>query len=449
MKTAIVVGGGLAGLATAQALATSGCFRPLVLESQDILGGKAASWRDADGALVEAGLHICFRYHRQLLALVDRLGASGSIAWGEPTLSYLRLDGDGNVGKLSFPRLPPPLSAAMAVARFRQLTVRDRLSALVGAVEATLSTPAWRQRYESISFAQWARQRGLSRALVANMFEPFIQGMTFLSAEEVSARAILDYIQAVGIRAESFAAGQFRGGTSDVLVEPIATDVKRLGGDVRTRCAVTSLLMEAGRIVGVALDDGSSLHADLVVAAVPSHALVPLMPEGTRTHPAVLDIGRLRTVPVISVIVQFDRQVGGPPGLRLTPGSTFNTWADRSEVLRELEGDNRSLLQFVVVPTPEQLAGSDAHLCERVIAEVRSALPGARQARVDKTSVTRTPRSFHAVVPGAEALRPPTDIGIEGLLLAGDYVRTGHNPNMESAVVSGLNAACRALELHA
>lgn len=449
MKTAIVVGGGLAGLAAAHALAESGRFRPRVFESQAILGGKVASWRDGSGALVEVGLHICFRYHRQLLALVDRLGHGASIAWGEPVLHYLRPSDGGRPAQLRFPRLPPPLSAAMAVAGHRHLTLRDRLSALAGAAEATLSTPSWRGRYESISFARWARRRGLSRALVANVFDPLIQGMTFLTAEDVSARAILDYVNAVGTGAESFMAGQFRGGTGEVLIEPLAADVRRLGGEIHVGQVVSSLLFDAGRVSGIALEGGRRVHADLVVAAVPSHALVPLLPAGLRQHRAVAGIAGLRPVPVISLLLQFDRQVGGPRGLRLTAGATFNTWADRSEVLSDLAGDRRSLLHLVVAPTPEQAAWSDEALTDRVLAEIRAMLPGARAARVEKATVTRTPQAFHAVVPGAEPLRPSTNIGVPGLLLAGDYVRTGHNPNMESAVVSGQNAARQALELAA
>jgi uncharacterized protein with NAD-binding domain and iron-sulfur cluster len=65
---------------------------------------------------------------------------------------------------------------------------------------------------------------------------------------------------------------------------------------------------------------------------------------------------------------------------------------------------------------------------------------------VERSLVVRTPCAVHAVVPGSHALRPDVDVGIPGLLLAGDYLRTGHNPNMESAVTSGLRAARLGLE---
>jgi len=209
------------------------------------------------------------------------------------------------------------------------------------------------------------------------------------------------------------------------------------------------LAMRGGRASGVRLADGTELQAEVVIAAVPSHVLGSIAPRAAWDNPALRNAARLRPVPVASALVWFDRRVGGPIGLRFSPGCVFNTWVDMAEVLPELAGSNRSVLQLVVAPMGLLAALDDAALSARVVADIRRVLPGARAARVEKTVVTRTPQSVHAVVPGAEALRPDVDIGIPGLLLAGDYIRTGQNPNMESAVISGLRAARMALQLTA
>ena len=444
MKNALVVGGGLAGLVAARALAQSGRYRPVVLESSPLVGGMAACWRDNSGGLVETGLHVCFPYYRHLLGLVRELGIDGAIAWGGPAFSYVRRG--GGLSELRLPRLPPPIHGAVAVARLRHLSLFDRISAIVGAAEATLSCAAWRARYESIVFAEWAKRRGLSKRLVTEVFEPMVGGLTFLRADEVSARAMLDYIHAIGSRAGACGVGMFRGAVGDVLIQPIAADVMRRGGEVRTASRVTQLLHRAGRTVGVRLADGRDLLAETVIAAVPSHALAAIAPTLVQDNASVHKAARLRHVPVASVLVGFDRKLHGPPGLRFSPGCVFNTWADMTDVLRELEGSNRSLLQLVVAPLGAGHDSDDAALAARVVADVRAVLPHSRSAAVERLVVTRTERSMHAVVPGAEALRPATDVGVAGLFLAGDYVRTGLSPSLESAVVSGLRAARAAIE---
>lgn len=444
MKTVVIVGGGLAGLAAARVLAAGGHVRALVLEAESRLGGRAASWRDAGGHLHEVGLHVCFPHYGHVLGLLDELGNARQLAWGGSHLSYVHAG--GRVAHLRFPRLPAPLHGAFAIARHAPLAARDRFSALLGAAEATLSSARWRSRYEAISFAEWARRRGLSQALVSAVFEPIIGGLTFLRGEQVSAQAMLDYIHAVGRCSTACRVGLFRGGSGEVLVAPLAADVVRRGGEIRLAAAAERIVMRAGRVAGVRLRGGAVLEADVVIAAVPSHALVELMPQPLRQHPALHACARLRPVPVASVMLWFDRRVGGPGGLRLSPGCVFNAWADMADQLPELGDSPRSVLQLVVAPMDAVDGLDDAALVARVVADVRILLPGAREARVERTLVTRTPRSVHAVVPGAQQLRPPVDIGIPGLLLAGDYVRTGHNPNMESAVASGQQAARLALE---
>jgi uncharacterized protein with NAD-binding domain and iron-sulfur cluster len=443
-KTIIVVGGGLAGLAAAWALAVSGRAKPVVLEADSRLGGRAASWRGSRGELIEVGLHVCFPHYRQLLGLLDKIGGAHGLSWGDSGLNYVHAE--GRIAPLRFPGLPPPLHGAMAIARHAPLAARDRLSALLAAAEATLSTPGWRSRYEAISFAEWGRRRGLSRRVLSTVFEPIVGGLTFLRGDQVSARAMLDYIHAVGRSSTACRIGRFRAGTGDVLVAPLAEEVKRRGGELHTRAPVTRLLFREGRVAGVHLPDGSTVEADLVIAALPSHAVAAILPEAARGNPALRDVASLLPVPAASVMVWFDRRLGGPSGIRLSPGCVFNTWADLAEVLPELADSSKSVLQLVVAPVDSLGALDDAALSARVVSDLRRLLPSARSARVERSLVVRTPCAVHAVVPGSHALRPDVDVGIPGLLLAGDYLRTGHNPNMESAVTSGLRAARLGLE---
>ena len=68
----LIVGGGLAGLATAADLVDAG-VPVTVLEKRAVLGGKVSSWRDAAGYPIESGLHVFFGSYTHLLALMRRL----------------------------------------------------------------------------------------------------------------------------------------------------------------------------------------------------------------------------------------------------------------------------------------------------------------------------------------------------------------------------------------
>ena len=75
VRELVVVGGGWAGYAAADALSASGdCHVTLLEASPRAAGGLAAGWRTPGGRPVEAGIHGFWRYYTNTLALLDSLG---------------------------------------------------------------------------------------------------------------------------------------------------------------------------------------------------------------------------------------------------------------------------------------------------------------------------------------------------------------------------------------
>jgi 15-cis-phytoene desaturase len=67
-----IAGAGLAGLSCAKYLTDQG-YTPIVLERRDVVGGKVAAWKDADGDWYETGLHIFFGAYPNMLQLFKEL----------------------------------------------------------------------------------------------------------------------------------------------------------------------------------------------------------------------------------------------------------------------------------------------------------------------------------------------------------------------------------------
>ena len=125
----VVVGGGVAGLAAATALAERGA-RVAVLEARPRLGGRASSYTDPEtGEEVDNGQHILMGCYRESFAFLRRIGAMPRVRV-QPSLAVPSIDTAGRYSVLSCPPLPPPLHLLAGVIEWDALTWRDRLSVL-------------------------------------------------------------------------------------------------------------------------------------------------------------------------------------------------------------------------------------------------------------------------------------------------------------------------------
>src|SRR5947208_140623 len=124
-----VVGGGVAGLAAATALAEAG-RRVIVLEARGELGGRATAFRDREtGELVDNGQHVLFGCYHQTFAFLRRIGAESNVRV-QPSLEVPYLDLDGRRWVLRCPRWPPPLHLLGGVFGWDALPLAEKLGTL-------------------------------------------------------------------------------------------------------------------------------------------------------------------------------------------------------------------------------------------------------------------------------------------------------------------------------
>ena len=79
-------------------------------------------------------------------------------------------------------------------------------------------------------------------------------------------------------------------------------------------------------------------------------------------------------------------------------------------------------------------------------AEVEAALPLAASARLRHGTVVREKRATFSLAPGQPS-RPQAKTAIPGLFLAGDWIDTGLPGTIESAALSGHQAAGAAIAI--
>src|SRR6266508_1804003 len=172
----VVVGGGLAGIATALAAADGGA-RVTLLEARPRLGGATFSFQ-REGLELDNGQHVYLRCCRAYQSLLERLGVR-ELAPLQPRLDVPVLAPGGRMGRLRRGNLPAPLHLAGTLARYPYLNWSDRLGVVRAALALRRLDPA-DQRLDQRSFGSWLAGQGQSRAATDALWE--LVGLPTLNA---------------------------------------------------------------------------------------------------------------------------------------------------------------------------------------------------------------------------------------------------------------------------
>lgn len=435
----VVVGGGLAGITAALALADAG-VRVTLLEGRPRLGGLAFSFRRGD-LTVDNGQHVYLRCCTAYRWFLDRIGGAALAPLQNrldvPVVDVARPAGR-RLGRLRRDALPVPLHLGRSLATYPHLSLAERARvgrAALALKGLDLADPA----LDAQDFGSWLTAHGQSARAVEALWD--LVGVATLNAVAGEASlALAAMVFKTGLLSDPGAAdiGWAHvplGDLHDGLARR-ALDSAGVRTEVRTR--VTSLSPEGDGRWSVRVP-GETLTADAVVLAVPQGETHDLLPAG-----ALDDPGRLKeigTAPILNVHVVYDRKVLDAPFLAAL-GTPVQWVFDRTDASGLREGQYLALSQSTA---QDEIDTPVAALRARYLPELERLLPRARGAGVRDFFVTRERHATFAPAPGVGRLRPGARTEAPGLYLAGAWTATGWPATMESAVRSGVNAADAAL----
>ena len=433
-----VVGGGLAGLSAAVALAERGADVRL-FESRPRLGGATHSF-ERDGLTVDNGQHVFLRCYTAYRGLLQRLGVAGQAPLQDRFDVPVRTP-EGREARLArtpLPYLPSPLHLGGTLASYSVLSPADRLRAL-RAVCGMYGLDPSDARLDERSFASWLAEHGQGDRAVRRLWELFITAALNAPADESSAAlaamviktALLGGRDAADIGFPAVPLAQLHG-------RPAAALLHELGASVHTKSKVTAI-RPVGEGFSVSVG-GSELDVDAVVLAAPHEVAAGLLPE--RAAPHRHRLAELGAAPIINLHAVFDRPVLSYP-FAATVDSPAQWIFDRTGPSGLERGQ---YLAVSVSAADDYIDTPTRELRARFLPELARIFPASRSAQVTRFFVTRERRATFRQSPGSQALRPPPATRLPGLLIAGAWTDTGWPDTMEGAVRSGLSAAHLARE---
>ena len=450
MSRVIVIGGGLAGLAGAVALADAG-LRVELYERRPILGGRASSFiHPSSGERVDNCQHVLLGCCVNLLDFYARLGVRDRIAFHR-TIPFI--DESRRVSVIGPSRLPPPLHLVPSFLRLRTMGFRDKLS-IVRTV-AGMIRHVMRQRKTDYpdalhaaeapspdSMATWLETHGATGRAVEAFWKPFLISALNDELDDIDAEyGIRTAVRAFLINRRGYEVGLPAIPLGD-LYAPCIDYIEQRGGRVVLDQGIAGISTDGGRVASVSLRDGSSVEAGAYLSALPFDVLCRLLPENHASHPYFAILGGLSVSPITAVHVWFDRPVteldyAAVIGRRIQ--WIFNQSIRDPEAFST--GGTGAYLGLVVSASDAWMKIPQQEIIDQAMEDLEDLLPAVRQAELLKAVVVKEGRATFAPRPGCDALRPGPTSPLSNLFVAGDWVQTGWPATMESAVRSGYQAA--------
>ncbi len=285
LPRAVVLGGGLSGVSVAFALARTQAFDVTVIERGATLGGLASSF-ERDGRFYPLGYHHILHRDRTLLFFLDLIGALPRVEWRRIRMLFRVKERLFDLAN-PFDFLAFPMSFAD----------KARFALMMARAFAKSDWSDWEDKSAVDLLDSWSGP-GVREAL----FEPLTRLKFELPCEAVSGAWLGARLHH---REGSAPLGYIPGANwTKVLCEGVTKLVADKGVHIRTETTVVRLMRSEDRVHSVALSDGGTIDADLVISTMPAETYMGLAPEETTPH-----LAQIRYTALVSVICASKKKV--------------------------------------------------------------------------------------------------------------------------------------------
>ncbi len=470
MKTVVIIGGGLAGISAGiTLLENSKGVDVTIYNMGHHLGGRAMSYRDADGFNIDHGLHGIFSPYDNMRSMLKRAGVKEKDTLVSNHRSCLFYE--EKTGKVHSifpdPRIPFP---SYPLSMYRKIVRFGRKNKRAIYIDQDI------EKLDDVCYTAWAIENGMDVELTKLRWFRFSQDAAFNWPSEISA-----YITLMGVR-KAVGEGNYyyvNGTYGENIIKPLTDYFEKLGGKIVIRKKIVEVINDGQKVTGIRIGSpDTTIHADgtkhwldkvpvlpesievikdfdVAVLAVPVDCFRELNPGDDFFWNGFKSVENLRTVATLSYQV-WTKEPVMPKGCVTLNGldEPMGTVADYKTIRDDYKNNPEigSALEWVGQETSFE-DKTDEELKE-IIFTAFLKVPGAkdpRKAGIIHESFNRNKANYERYLltdPGTVKFRPRTSTHFKNLFLAGDWIRNEVElPCMEGAIVSGINAAKETIKL--
>jgi zeta-carotene desaturase len=433
--TVTIVGGGVAGLSAACALADAG-FRVTVLERRGYLGGRASSYfHPGTGEILDNCQHVLFGCCTNLVDFYKRIGVADKIFWDD-RMTLIEPGGRRSVLKPS--SLPAPMHGLPAILKSRCFSFKDKISLVFAFVALMLR----KKQNPDRCLLDWLKAHRQTAGAMNRFWWLVIASALNSDLDQISMPYAAKVIRELFLNSA-------RAGSMGMSTVPLSDLYAGAEKYLKER---NSEIIYNANVEGAELEDESELWfvkaqdklyvSENLILALPFEATAKLLPRMPANESAVHLAEELKTLehwPICSVHLWFDREITELNHAVLLDRDIH--WMYHKSRWQPQRNSKASYIELVVSVSREFAALSREQALARAIGQLAEFFPEVKNAKLVKSALIKEVRATFGVPPGVDAARPSAISPWPNCFLAGDWTATGWPSTMESAARSGYLAA--------
>ncbi|MGA9667562.1 MAG: hydroxysqualene dehydroxylase HpnE, partial [Terracidiphilus sp.] len=409
-----VIGGGVAGMSAACALAEVG-FRVQLVERRGYLGGRASSYlHPGVGEVIDNCQHVLFGCCTNLQGFYQRIGVADKIHW---TRDMTMIEPGGQRSTLGPSFFPAPLHGLPKLMTASAFSWADKVA--LGRAFNALMKPVAQDSTESL--AGWLVRHKQTEGAVNRFWRLVIASALNAEIDEIALPYAAKVIRELFLNsAEAGSMGMSTVPLSE-LYAPVAQFLEKRGGSVHLNTSVEGAAWDEETSQWTIRTRTGELMSDFVVVALPFEAtqkLLPQLPPVEGADALTQQIERHEHWPICSVHLWFDCVITELEHAVLLDREIH--WMYNQS---RLQGRSGHYIELVVSATRAFAALPRDEAIAQALGELAEFFPRVKEAKLEKVALVKEVRATFGVPPGIDSARPHAISPWPNLFLAGDWVQ--------------------------
>lgn len=443
MKHVIVIGAGIAGIATALKLAENG-YKVSVFETKFKPGGRVYSLRDnTTGEIIDNGQHIISGAYESFLEVLKKLGTE-DLFKPQKSLRVAYADNFGKKHTLDTGTLPGKAGLILGFLSFDLLSLVSKYSVLRFIIRLSIG----KIKAKDMNCLELLKFEKQNQQAIEFFWTPLIISALNDKPENVSAQLLVNVLLKAFFAKHDFSKLLLPSSDLSELLLPFESKLKSLGSEVYCNTKVNKVYIKDQKIEYIEYNDSDKISADYYVSALNPKAIskiFELTQSNQYIHELINFTKSIEYSAIANIYFWLDKHIKTEDFTALIGTNTHWIFNRRNfvrcddEITRKYPG----MINLTISGANHLLQIPADELADLCFAELQTNMPEFANTRILHYKVIKDKFATFKATPDIEKNRPSGITPIDNFYLAGDWTYTGLPATIESAALSGIDIASK------